>query len=72
MHTHNEKHNGGAMPPGHSSRDDRCGVVRVAAERHVCDGNIGSGLLGRISEAWPALAPPGGYFPSRKFLVEFP
>ena len=24
-----------------------------------CDGNIGSGLLGRISEAWPALAPPG-------------
>jgi hypothetical protein len=22
-----------------------------------CDGNIGSGLLGRISEAWPALAP---------------
>jgi hypothetical protein len=24
-----------------------------------CDGNIGSGLLGRISEAWPALAPSG-------------
>ena len=24
-----------------------------------CDGNIGSGVLGRISEAWPALAPPG-------------
>ena len=24
-----------------------------------CDGNIGSGLWGRISEAWPALAPPG-------------
>jgi hypothetical protein len=25
------------MPPGYSSRDDRCGTVRVAAERHVCD-----------------------------------
>jgi hypothetical protein len=24
------------------------------------NGSIGSGLLGRISEAWPALAPPGG------------
>jgi hypothetical protein len=23
------------------------------------NGNTGSGLLGRISEAWPALAPPG-------------
>ena len=25
------KPNGGAMPPGYSSRDDRCGIVRVAA-----------------------------------------
>src|SRR5260370_34121955 len=24
----------------------------------LANGNIGSGLLGRISEAWPALAPP--------------
>ena len=56
---HKENQTEGAMPPGYSSRDDRCGIVRVAAERHVCDGNIGSGLLGRISEAWPALAPPG-------------
>src|SRR5258707_3320919 len=30
-HTHNEKPNGGAMPPGYSSRDDRCGIVRVVA-----------------------------------------
>src|SRR3984893_13877934 len=29
------KPNGGPMPPGYSSRDDRCGMVRVAAERHV-------------------------------------
>jgi ABC-type uncharacterized transport system substrate-binding protein len=34
-------------------------LLARADERHVCDGNIGSGLLGRISEAWPALAPPG-------------
>ena len=26
-----QKPNGGAMPPGYSSRDDRCGIVRVAA-----------------------------------------
>jgi hypothetical protein len=25
------KPSGGAMPPGYSSRDDRCGIVRVAA-----------------------------------------
>jgi hypothetical protein len=25
------KPNGGPMPPGYSSRDDRCGIVRVAA-----------------------------------------
>jgi hypothetical protein len=31
LRTHNEKPNGGAMPPGYSSRDDRCGIVRVAA-----------------------------------------
>src|SRR5258707_15815624 len=31
LRTHNEKPNGGAMPPGYSSRDDRCGTVRVAA-----------------------------------------
>jgi len=37
----------------------------------LANGNVGSGLLGRISEAWPALAPPDGYFPSRKFLAEF-
>jgi hypothetical protein len=24
------------------------------------NGSVGSGLLGRISEAWPPLAPPGG------------
>src|SRR6266446_7700682 len=28
---HTQKPNGGAMPPGYSSRDDRCGIVRVAA-----------------------------------------
>jgi hypothetical protein len=28
---HTRKPNGGAMPPGYSSRDDRCGIVRVAA-----------------------------------------
>jgi hypothetical protein len=39
------------MPPGDSSRD-RCGIVRATA-------TFGSGLLGRISEASPALAPPG-------------
>ena len=31
LRTHNEKPNGGAMPPDYSSRDDRCGIVRVAA-----------------------------------------
>ena len=34
----------------------------------MANGSVGSGLLGRISEAWPALAPPDGYFPSRKFF----
>ena len=46
------------MPPGYSAAmiaaaSSGCGVAAR------CDGNIGSGLLGRISEAWPALAPPG-------------
>jgi hypothetical protein len=30
----------------------------------LASGSIGSGLLGRISEAWPALAPPGECFRS--------
>jgi hypothetical protein len=28
----------------------------------LANGSVGSGLLGRISEAWPALVPPDGYF----------
>src|SRR5262249_18484211 len=37
---------------------------------NLANGNVGSGLLGRISEAWPALAPPDGYFPYVKFLAQ--
>jgi len=29
---------------------------------NFANGDVGSGLLGRSSEAWPALAPPDGYF----------
>ncbi len=48
------------MPPGYSpQRSSRLASFGLRRKRHVCDGNIGSGLLGRISEAWPALAPPG-------------
>src|SRR6476661_7814024 len=38
-------------PPRH------CSGFGVAA--NLANGSVGSGLLGRISEAWPALAPPG-------------
>ena len=38
-------------PPRH------CSGFGVAAD--FANGSVGSGLLGRISEAWPALAPPG-------------
>jgi hypothetical protein len=31
LRTHKENQTEGAMPPGYSSRDDRCGIVRVAA-----------------------------------------
>jgi hypothetical protein len=48
------------MPPGYPGRHDRRGIVRASAYRQTfTNGSVGSGLLGRISEAWPALAPPG-------------
>ena len=44
------------MPPGYSSRDDRCGIVRVAAQRHVCDGISGAAYWAasvRHGPPWP-------------------
>src|SRR4051812_15410862 len=41
-------------PPRH------CSGFGVAA--NFANSSVGSGLLGRISEAWPALAPPGECF----------
>ena len=41
-------------PPRH------CSGFGVAAD--FANSSVGSGLLGRISEAWPALAPPGECF----------
>ncbi len=32
---------------------------------------VGSGLTGRISEAWPTLAPPGGQLPAISFQYRF-
>ena len=59
LRTHKENQTEGAMPPGTQAAMIAAASFGLRRSGTFCDGNIGSGLLGRISEAWPALAPPG-------------